>query len=148
MVATNEYKYNAQVHTEFAEDLPAVNCNIGELNQVFLNLIVNASHAIQDSGKDVTQGLITLSTARAGDFVEITIADNGCGIPREHLDKIYDPFFTTKEVGRGTGQGLAITHSIVADKHGGTLQVYSEVDEGTQFIISLPIAGKPRTVAS
>jgi PAS domain S-box-containing protein len=142
-VATNEYKYVAQVRTELAEELPLVICNIGELNQVFLNLIVNAAHAIQDAGRDISTGEIRVATAVAGDSVEITIADNGCGIPKENLEKIYDPFFTTKEVGRGTGQGLAITHSIVVDKHGGTVQVYSEPGAGTQFIISLPIAGRP-----
>jgi len=118
-VATNEYKYVAAVDTQFAE-LPPVICNVGELNQVFLNLIVNAAHAIHDAGKDSGNGgMISIGTAVVGEHVEVTIADNGCGIPQENLDKIYDPFFTTKEVGRGTGQGLAITRSIVVDKHAG-----------------------------
>jgi len=139
VVATNEYKYLAQVKTEFAE-LPPVICNIGELNQVFLNMIVNAAHAIHDAGKDVSTGAIAIVTAVDGDCVEITFSDNGCGIPQENLDKIYDPFFTTKEVGRGTGQGLAITRSIVMDKHGGEVHATSEVGVGTQFKIRLPIA--------
>jgi len=142
IVASNEYKYVATMKTQFTE-LPAVTCNIGELNQVFLNLIVNASHAIHDAGKDASSGgEITISTAVVGDNVEITFADNGCGIPQEHLDKIYDPFFTTKEVGRGTGQGLAITRSIVIEKHGGEIRVTSAVGAGTQFTLCLPINGK------
>lgn len=144
VVATNEYKYIAKVRVEFDPDLPLVICNIGELNQVFLNLIVNAAHAIHDAGRDVNQGEIRIATARAGEYVEISVSDNGCGIPKEHLDKIYDPFFTTKEVGRGTGQGLAITHSIVVDKHGGSVQVTSDPDVGTKFVIRLPIAGRSK----
>jgi PAS domain S-box-containing protein len=144
LVASNEYKYFAKVHTEFA-DLPAVVCNIGELNQVFLNLIVNAAHAIHDAGSDVNTGEIKISTAVDGDAVIIRISDNGCGIPPENLAKLYDPFFTTKEVGRGTGQGLAITHSIVVDKHGGHIGVTSGVGTGTEFILRLPVAGRDRS---
>ena len=140
IIASNEYKYLAAVSTEFGE-LPLVDCNIGELNQVFLNLIVNAAHAIQDSGKDALAGNILIRTVVAGDNVEITIADNGCGIPQQHLDKIFDPFFTTKEVGRGTGQGLAIARSIVIEKHHGDIRVHSTPDSGTQFTLCLPIDG-------
>ncbi len=142
IVATNEYKYLARIETQFAE-LPPVICNVGELNQVFLNMIVNAAHAIQDAGRDAaSNGLISISTAVVGDQVEISFSDNGCGIPQENLDKIYDPFFTTKEVGRGTGQGLAITRSIVMDKHGGEVHATSEMGVGTHFTIRLPIAGR------
>ncbi len=141
IVASNEYKYLASINTQFAE-LPPVICNVGELNQVFLNMIVNAAHAIHDAGKDVSNGLISISTEVVGEQVQITFNDNGCGIPQENLDKIYDPFFTTKEVGRGTGQGLAITRSIVMDKHGGEVHATSEVGVGTQFTIRLPIAGR------
>jgi two-component system NtrC family sensor kinase len=142
LVATNEYRYSAKIHTEFAE-LPDVVCNIGELNQVFLNLIVNAAHAIHDAGKDVNTGEIKISTALAGDSVVIRISDNGCGVPPENLSRLYDPFFTTKEVGRGTGQGLAICHSIIVDKHGGTISASSNVGTGTEFTLRLPIAGRP-----
>jgi two-component system NtrC family sensor kinase len=142
LVASNEYKYLAKIVTDFAE-LPPVTCNIGELNQVFLNLIVNAAHAIQDAGKDVTAGRIHVSTTLDADTVLIRIGDNGCGVPAEHLTKLYDPFFTTKEVGRGTGQGLAITHSILVDKHGGDISVQSTVGQGTEFTLRLPIAGRP-----
>jgi two-component system, NtrC family, sensor kinase len=141
LVASNEYKYVAKVQTEF-DELPFVVCNVGELNQVFLNLIVNAAHAIKDSGKDVDSGQITIRATQEGEQAVICVSDNGCGVPAENLSKLYDPFFTTKEVGRGTGQGLAISHSIVVDKHGGEINVASEVGVGTQFTVRLPIAGR------
>jgi PAS domain S-box-containing protein len=141
LVASNEYKYVAKIHTDFS-DLPPVVCNIGELNQVFLNLIVNAAHAIRDAGKDTNTGEIKISTAVAGASAVIRISDNGCGVPPENLSKLYDPFFTTKEVGRGTGQGLAISHSIVVDKHGGDISVKSDVGVGTEFTLRLPIGGR------
>lgn len=137
-VARSEYKYEATVSTEFG-DLPHVLCNISELNQVFLNLIVNAAHAIRDSGKDFSSGHILIATRTAtDDFVEIAITDNGCGINADNLDRIFDPFFTTKEVGRGTGQGLAIARSIVVDKHAGEIRVRSDVGVGTTFTVRLP----------
>jgi two-component system, NtrC family, sensor kinase len=140
-VARNEYKYVARIETEL-EPLPEVICNIGELNQVFLNLIVNASHAISAAGKNVESGRIRIATAAHEGFVTIAIADNGCGIPRENLEKVFDPFFTTKEVGKGTGQGLAITRSIVIEKHAGKIELDSTVGIGTTFTIELPIAGR------
>ena len=146
-VARNEYKYSAQVETHLG-DLPEVICNIGELNQVLLNLIVNAAHAIIESGKDAGAGRIVIATERLRDQVRICISDNGCGIPKANLDKIFDPFFTTKEVGRGTGQGLALARSIVVEKHGGHIDVQSEPGVGTTFILSLPVAGLPAQAAA
>ncbi len=153
LVARNEYKYLAEVVTAFAA-LPPVTCNVGEFNQVILNLIVNAAHAIHDSGKEVGVGRITVETRVVDACVEVIIGDNGCGIAAENVEKIFDPFFTTKEVGRGTGQGLAIARSIVVDKHGGDIKVQSTVGMGTKFILQLPIAGQagpgptpPRTQA-
>jgi PAS domain S-box-containing protein len=140
-VAGSEYKQIAVVHTDFG-DLPPVLCNIGELNQVFLNLIVNAAHAIQDAGKDAGTGRIDITTRTTSQWAEVTVADNGCGITPENLEKIFDPFFTTKAVGRGTGQGLAITRSIVRDKHGGHLDVETEAGTGTRFVVRLPIHGR------
>jgi PAS domain S-box-containing protein len=142
-VAHGEYKYLATIETQFGP-IPEVICHVGELNQVFLNLIVNAAHAIQQAGKDSSTGRITISTAVAEPWVDIVIADNGCGIPQENLDKIFDPFFTTKEVGRGTGQGLAIARAIVIEKHGGSINVHSTVDIGTRFCLRLPIAGRKK----
>jgi PAS domain S-box-containing protein len=137
-VTRNEYKFFANVETRLGE-LPPVVCGIGQLNQVFLNLIVNAAHAIEQAGKSAaTGGVITVTTCEQPDAVEVCIGDNGCGIPPEIRDKIFDPFFTTKEVGKGTGQGLAIARSIVVDKHGGDIEVQSTVGEGTRFIVRLP----------
>jgi two-component system, NtrC family, sensor kinase len=140
-VARGEYKQAANVVTDFGE-LPDVVCNVGELNQVFLNLIVNAAHAIHDSGKDATNGVIEIATRTEGELAQIVISDNGCGIATENLEKIFDPFFTTKEVGRGTGQGLAIARSIVVDKHGGRLEVTSTPGQGTRFTVLLPLHGR------
>jgi len=134
-VARNEYKYVADVETDFGE-LPAVQAYTGELRQVFLNLIVNAAHAIAETQR---RGRITLRTRADGDHVEITIADTGCGIPDEVRDRVFDPFFTTKAVGKGTGQGLNIAHNIVVGKHGGELTFESEIGRGTTFWIRLPV---------
>lgn len=140
LVARNEYKYCANVETEFTE-LPSVMCNVGELNQVFLNLIVNAAHAIESAGRDERSGVIRIRTVPEGKWVRIEIGDNGCGIPQENLERIFDPFFTTKEVGKGTGQGLAIARSIIVERHGGEFNVESEVGQGTHMILRLPVGG-------
>ncbi len=134
-VARNEYKYHADVVTEFGE-LPMVECYPSELNQVFLNLLVNAVHAIQDTNK---RGTITIVTRAVDEGVEVSISDTGGGIPEEIRDKIYDLFFTTKEVGRGTGQGLYLSHQVVVGKHGGTLACESEMGVGTTFRIRIPL---------
>jgi PAS domain S-box-containing protein len=142
-VARNEYKYVAEVTTEFG-DLPAVLCHVGELNQVFLNLIVNASHAIGDVvGQAGGKGAIRVRTTREGEWVRIDITDTGPGIPESIRHRIFDPFFTTKEVGKGTGQGLAIARSVVVTKHHGSLKFETELGKGTTFIIHLPLDGKP-----
>jgi signal transduction histidine kinase len=138
-VAKNEYKYVADVTTELG-DLPPVLCHVGDLNQVFLNLIVNAAHAIGDVvGKSGGKGTIRITTSQEGDSVRIDIADTGAGIPEAIRPRIFDPFFTTKEVGKGTGQGLSIARSIVVTKHHGSLTFESEVGKGTTFTIRLPI---------
>jgi signal transduction histidine kinase len=117
-----------------------VPCLVGEFNQVVLNMIVNATHAIADAVKGTGgKGTITICTSHAGDFAEVRIADTGMGIPESIRHKIFDPFFTTKEVGKGTGQGLAIARAVVVNKHGGTIAVDSEVGKGTTFLIRLPL---------
>ncbi|HNR33717.1 MAG TPA: response regulator [Candidatus Hydrogenedentes bacterium] len=140
-VSRNEWKYVADLEMDLDPSLPRVWCLPAELNQVFLNLIVNAAHAIADVVGDgsETKGRIMISTRRDGDWVEIRISDTGTGIPDEFRDRIFDPFFTTKEVGKGTGQGLAIARNVVVNKHSGTLSVESEVGKGTAFIIRLPV---------
>jgi two-component system NtrC family sensor kinase len=138
-IARNEYKYVADLTTEFG-DLPPVLCHVGDLNQVFLNLIVNASHAIGDVvGQSGGKGTIHIKTWLEGDLARIDIADSGAGVPVAIRQRIFEPFFTTKAVGKGTGQGLAIAHSIVVTKHGGSLSFESEVGKGTTFTIRLPI---------
>ena len=138
-VARNELKYVADVETDFGE-LPLVVCNIGDLNQVFLNLLVNAAHAISDVVKGTFEkGKIRVRTRADDNTVLVTIGDTGCGIPEANRAKVFDPFFTTKEVGRGTGQGLAISRSVVVERHKGTLTFESEVGKGTVFSIRLPI---------
>src|SRR6186713_1861743 len=141
VIASNEYKYVAEIETAF-EIIPPVNCYAGEVNQVVLNLIVNAAHAIGDvvRGTD-KKGKIRVGTRVVGDHVEIAITDTGKGIPVDVRSRIFDPFFTTKEVGKGTGQGLAIARNVVVDKHGGTLHFETEVGQGTTFYIRLPING-------
>jgi signal transduction histidine kinase len=141
VIASNEYKYVAEIETAF-ELIPPVNCYAGEVNQVVLNLIVNAAHAIGDvvRGTD-KKGKIRVGTRVLGDQVEIAITDTGKGIPVDVRSRIFDPFFTTKEVGKGTGQGLAIARNVVVDKHGGTLHFETEVGQGTTFYIRLPIHG-------
>lgn len=139
-VARNEWKYVADLRTDLDPSLPLVPCLVGEFNQVVLNMIVNAAHAIADAVKGTGgKGTITICTGRVGDFVEVRIADTGMGIPESIRHKIFDPFFTTKEVGKGTGQGLAIARSVVVGKHGGTIAVDSEVGKGTTFLIRLPL---------
>jgi signal transduction histidine kinase len=141
IIAANEYKYVAEVDTSFGE-LPLVNCYAGEINQVVLNLIVNAAHAIGDMVKGTPdKGRIKVATRVLDDFVEIAIGDSGKGIPVEVRSRIFDPFFTTKEVGKGTGQGLAIARTVIVDKHGGTLHFETELGQGTTFYIRLPIGG-------
>jgi signal transduction histidine kinase len=140
IVAANEYRYLADLETDLAE-LPPVDCNIGDISQVLLNLIVNASHAIADAaGVTDEKGTIRVSTRVDGDDVLVTVADSGCGIPDEVGARIFDPFFTTKEVGRGTGQGLAISRTIVNDKHGGSLTFQTAPGEGTTFELRLPVS--------
>jgi two-component system, NtrC family, sensor kinase len=139
VIAHSEYKYVAELDAQYGE-LPAVPCYLGEINQVILNLLVNAAHAISDVVKDTASlGKLTVRTRLDGEAVEISIADTGTGIPEAARDKIFDPFFTTKEVGRGTGQGLAIARSVIVNKHGGTLRFETECGKGTTFIIRLPI---------
>ena len=140
MVARNEWKYVATIETDFEPNLPAVPCYESEFNQVVLNIVVNAAHALEgaDHGES-DQGVIRLAARSDGDFVEVRISDNGCGIPEEVLGRIFDPFFTTKDIGKGTGQGLSIARSVIVEKHGGTIGVESEQGVGTTFILRLPL---------
>ncbi len=144
-LSSSEYKYVAELETEL-EPLPSVPGHAGDLGQVVLNLVVNAAHAVADkmdgSGK---LGKIFVRTRLEGDFVAIEVEDTGVGIPEDIVHRIFDPFFTTKEVGRGTGQGLAISHRIVVDKHRGRLEVTPDPGKGSTFRVLLPL--DPRAAA-
>ncbi|MEZ4241390.1 MAG: ATP-binding protein [Myxococcota bacterium] len=145
-IARNEYKYVAEVQTDYGP-LPPVVCNGGEINQVVLNLVVNAAHAIGDRVKGTdARGTIAIATRQDGDDAVITIADTGGGIPQAIRDRIFDPFFTTKEVGKGTGQGLAIARSVI-ERHGGQLSFVVQPDVGTTFTLRLPITGRSQVAA-
>jgi PAS domain S-box-containing protein len=141
-VARNEWKYVAEVETYFDTSRPLVPCLAGEFNQVILNLLTNAAHAIGDKrngGPATEMGNICIRTKRERDSAMIQIADSGCGIDPRHRSRIFELFFTTKEVGRGTGQGLALAHSVIVKKHGGQIWFESELGVGTTFFIRLPI---------
>jgi two-component system NtrC family sensor kinase len=144
-VCRNEYKYVAEVVLDLGE-LPAVTCNIGELNQVFLNLIINAAQAIEEKVADSGErGEIKISTRLDGSDVVVEIADDGPGIPAELQDRIYEPFFTTKEVGKGTGQGLALARNTIA-RHSGSLECSSSPGAGATLTIRLPLT-QPTAIA-
>jgi signal transduction histidine kinase len=141
VVATNEWKYYAEVKTDLDDSLPMVPCNIGEINQVVLNLVVNGAHAIRDRLESKGKGEITIATKhyQSDDCVVITIADNGGGIPQKVQERVFEPFFTTKEVGVGTGQGLAIAHNVIVKSHSGQIWFQSVEGQGTTFYIKLPM---------
>ncbi|MEO8118562.1 MAG: ATP-binding protein [Rhodoferax sp.] len=130
-IAANEFKYKATLQKEYGT-MPQVKCLASQLNQVFMNLIVNAAHAIKD------KGVITIRTGGENDWVWVEIGDNGCGMPPEIMNRIFEPFFTTKPVGKGTGLGLSLSYNIVA-KHGGRIEVASELGTGTRFTVHLPV---------
>jgi PAS domain S-box-containing protein len=150
VVSRNEWKYVATLATDLDPALPLVPCLQGEINQAILNLVVNAAHAITDalgspsSGK---MGIIRIATRQVGKDVEITISDTGTGMTESVRERIFEPFFTTKPVGKGTGQGLAIVHSVVVEKHGGRITVDTQVGQGTTFHLFLPLESVPPPTA-
>ncbi len=149
-VARNEWKYVADVELEFAPDMPLVPVLRNEFNQVILNLVVNAAHAISDvtDGGAKGKGRITIAAKHVGAFAEVSISDTGDGIPEAHRKRVFEPFFTTKAVGKGTGQGLAIAYSVIVDKHGGTISFETERGRGTTFIITLPLVFEAKTAGT
>jgi two-component system, NtrC family, sensor kinase len=139
VVAKNEIKYDADIHLELGE-IPPVPCRAGQLNQVFLNILVNAVHAIKAQDR-AERGTITIRTYQDDNHVACEIADDGPGIPEEVRAKVFDPFFTTKPPGKGTGLGLSVSYDIIVNKHKGQLQVKSAPGEGATFVIKLPMTG-------
>lgn len=142
IISKSEWKYIAKLDLHLDENLPPVCCLQDEMNQVILNMIVNASHAISDKNENTPEilGKIIISTKQEDQNAVITLSDTGKGISKENIDKVFNPFFTTKEVGKGTGQGLSIAHDIIVNKHNGSIEVKSEVGVGTTFIIKIPIS--------
>ena len=140
-VAQNQIKHLADVQTDYQADLPRVECYCDEMNQVFLNLIINASHAIRDASTQQGRehGKLIIRTRQIDHDVQVEIQDNGTGIPLTARARVFDPFYTTKQVGEGTGQGLTICHDIVTQKHRGRIWFDTEVDKGTTFFIRIPI---------
>ena len=127
----NSYKNKITSIKDYAKNHGEIECFIGKINQVFMNIIGNAIDAISDKGE------ITIKTEQLNDAVRIRIKDNGAGMSQENITKIFDPFFTTKEIGKGTGLGLPICLSIIHD-HNGKIELKSKIGEGTEFIITLP----------
>ncbi len=141
-IAKNEWKYCSDVHLDLQENLPPVSCIGDEIGQVLLNMIVNAAHAITEKLGENPEGVkggIYISTAQKGEDVEIIIRDTGAGIPEKIRTRIFESFFTTKEAGRGTGQGLAIARGIIEENHGGSISLSSEAGKGTSFSIRVPV---------
>ncbi len=151
VVARNEWKYVSEIETDFDSNLPAVVCVAEEIGQVVLNLLINAAHAIEaklGENPEGGKGTITIKTKQNGDFAEIHISDTGIGIPAQIKNRIFDPFFTTKKVGKGTGQGLAIVHNVIIEKHDGNIVVDSAPGQGTTFILSLPLTNQNKVTIS
>ncbi|MBA7620049.1 Adaptive-response sensory-kinase SasA [subsurface metagenome] len=140
VVARNEIKYDTDIKTDLGE-LPHISCNSGQINQVFLNILVNAAQAIKSQERD-DKGTITIRTYASDDEVVCEISDDGPGIPADKLSKVFDPFFTTKPAGKGTGLGLSVSYDIIVNKHNGKLLSESTVGEGAKFTIKLPINTK------
>lgn len=140
-VARSELKNVAEVVTEFDSGIPPIQCYPNEINQVFLNLLVNAAHAVADAKEQGrVRGTIRIRTRHSDGMVEVAVADNGMGIPAEIREQVFDPFFTTKPIGRGTGQGLAIARNTIVQKHGGSIHFETDEGRGTTFIVRLPVA--------
>jgi len=145
IVSRNEWKYVATLETDLDPALPPVPCLQGEINQAILNLVVNAAHAIAETlgtGSSGELGVIRIATRQVGQEVEIAISDTGAGMTEPIRERIFEPFFTTKPVGKGTGQGLSIAHSLIADRHGGQISFESKIGVGTTFTIRLPVGGR------
>ncbi len=142
-ISKNEWKYVAEVNTSLTEDAINITCMPGSLLQVIINMLVNSAHAIEERQKnDNSPGLINITTSKDEQYAIVKISDNGNGIPESITNKIFDPFFTTKEVGKGTGQGLAITHDIIINKHKGKIDLETVHGKGTTFTLWLPLTFK------
>ncbi len=147
VMARGELRHVAQVDTDFGE-LPPLCCHIGSLSQVFLNLLVNAAHAVEErtqkQGVPMADQRVRVETKAEVDEIVIRISDTGCGIPKSIQDRIYEPFFTTKPLGKGSGQGLPLVRNVIMGKHGGRIELETEVNVGTTFTLRLPLISPSR----
>lgn len=139
-VAGSEWKHVAEIVTDFDETLPPIVCYPGDINQVILNLLVNAAHSIKETVAQGELGRITIRTRKRGEYAEVSVSDTGAGIPEAIRNRVFDPFFTTKPVGKGTGQGLSLAHAVVVQKHAGKIWFETEMGFGTTFFLDLPIS--------
>jgi PAS domain S-box-containing protein len=146
VISYNEWKYSAEMETDLDPTLPPFFCQIDEINQVILIMIINAAQAIQEAipANSDQKGKIKISTKKGDGCIFIKIEDTGKGIPADLYQRIFDPFFTTKGIGKGTGQGLSLAHQIIVQKHHGTINVDSTVGTGTIFTIQLPIESEDK----
>jgi signal transduction histidine kinase len=145
-VARHEWKYVARMETSFDPAMPPVFCLLDQINQMLLNLIVNAAHAVGEVVGDGTRGLgtIRISTRYEDGWAHITVSDTGAGIPDSVRPRIFEPFFTTKPIGKGTGQGLPLAHAVAVRQHGGEIKFESVVGQGTTFFVKLPVSTEGR----
>lgn len=141
VIVKNEIKYNVNIIIELFEKIKITKANSGEINQVLLNIIINASHAIKEKYEknNEFQGIIKIITKSDEEFVYCSIEDNGIGISEENMIRVFNPFFTTKPIGVGTGLGLSISYDIIVNKHNGNIKIESNLGKGTKFIITLPV---------
>ena len=140
-ITRNEWKNIAKLESEFASDLPFVTCRLSEISQVVINLIVNASQAIGAFRKEeMGEILIKTEFDQDSNFIRVSVKDNGGGISREAKDRVFEPFYTTKEIGVGTGQGLAISYNLIVERHKGEIYFDTVEGEGTTFYVLLPVS--------
>ena len=141
IISRNRYKYVSELELDLSPDLPQIPAYGAELSQVFINLIVNAADAIAErkENEPELEGKITISTIQNGENIEIRVKDNGTGMTEDVRSKVFNQFFTTKDVGKGTGMGLSLTYNIVSSKHNGTVRVESEPNVGSSFVVILPM---------
>ena len=137
-----DQSFNITLERDFGDGIAPIEVNPQDITRVFLNLFSNGFYAANKRARDGADAgfepTLKVTTREAGDAVEIRVRDNGTGIPADIRDKLFQPFFTTKPTGEGTGLGLSITYDIVTKAHGGTIAVDSEVDEFTEFVVTLP----------
>jgi two-component system NtrC family sensor kinase len=130
---------NIKIVKEFKIDIPLLFIDADQILQVFMNIVINAADAMGGDG-----GTLTIKTNIKDGIAEVSFTDTGCGMPKEHLSRLFAPFFTTKETGKGTGLGLAISYGII-QSHNGEIEVESEVGKGSTFRIKLPIEKQDQT---